>query len=72
MGQLQKVSNDKKDYVKDGFYAARQADEMKCPDLEVNQLVSMQNVARACRGRQKWHEGQGCLRRPAVRNRENH
>src|SRR5436309_2765445 len=44
LGQLQKVSSDKKDYVKDGFYAPKQADELKCPDLEVNQLVSMENV----------------------------
>src|SRR5262245_14779822 len=34
LGQLQKVSNEKKDYVKDGFYAAKQSDELKCPDLE--------------------------------------
>src|SRR5215472_55564 len=50
LGQLQKVSNDKKDYVKDGFYAARQADELKCPDLEVNQLVSMQDVTARVQG----------------------
>ena len=50
LGQLQKVSTDKKDYVKDGFYAARQADELKCPDLEVNQLVSMQDVTARVQG----------------------
>src|SRR5690349_22162648 len=50
LGQLQKVSTDKKDYVKDGFYAARQADEMKSADLEVNQLVSMQNVTDRVQG----------------------
>jgi hypothetical protein len=50
MGQLQKVSTDKKDYVKDGFYAARQADELKCPDMEVNQLVSMENVTARVQG----------------------
>ena len=43
-GQLQKVSSAQKDYVKDGFYARTQAEEMKCPDLEVNVLVSMENV----------------------------
>ena len=43
-GQLQKVSSAQKDYVKDGFYAKTQAEEMKCPDLEVNVLVSMENV----------------------------
>jgi hypothetical protein len=50
LGQLQKVSTDKKDYVKDGFYAARQADELKCPDLEVNQLVSMEDVTARVQG----------------------
>ena len=50
MGQLQKVSTDKKDYVKDGFYAAHQSDELKCPDMEVNQLVSMENVTARVQG----------------------
>jgi hypothetical protein len=43
-GQLQKVSSPQKDYVKDGFYAATQAEEMKCPDLELNVLMSMSDV----------------------------
>ena len=43
-GQLQKVSTAKKDYLKDGFYAASRAAEMKCPDLELNVLVAMENV----------------------------
>ncbi len=43
-GQLQKVSSAKKDYVKDGFFARTPAEEMPCPDLELNQLVSMENV----------------------------
>ncbi|MBI3551682.1 MAG: S46 family peptidase [Elusimicrobia bacterium] len=44
LGQLQKVSSEKKDFVKDGFYARHREDELKCPDLELNQLVSMDNV----------------------------
>jgi len=44
VGQLQKMSSEKKDYVKDGFYAGTQAEEIKCPDLELNVLWSMQNV----------------------------
>ncbi len=44
LGQLQKVSSPQKDYVTDGFYARTAAEELKCPDLEVNQLVSMENV----------------------------
>jgi hypothetical protein len=43
-GQLQKVSTPQKDYVKDGFYAAAPAEEMKCPDLELNVLMSMEDV----------------------------
>src|SRR5262249_8946672 len=37
-GQLQKLSNAKKDYVHDGFYARSRAEELKCPDLELNVL----------------------------------
>src|SRR5207244_13050371 len=44
LGQLQKVSSAKKDYVKDGFYAHAAAEEMKCPDLELNVLMSTEDV----------------------------
>lgn len=44
LGQLQKVSTAEKDYVRDGFYAATLEQEMKSPDLEVNVLVSMEDV----------------------------
>jgi hypothetical protein len=43
-GQLQKNSTAEHDYVRDGFYAATQDQEMKSPDLEVNVLVGMQDV----------------------------
>ena len=43
-GQLQKNSSAEHDYIHDGFYAADPAQEMKSPDLEVNVLVSMENV----------------------------
>ena len=43
-GQLQKMSTPEKDYVKDGFYANTQSEEIKCPDLELNVLQSMENV----------------------------
>jgi hypothetical protein len=49
-GQLQKVSTPQKDYVKDGFYANTQAEELKCPDLELNVLVSMENVTARVQG----------------------
>ena len=43
-GQLQKVSTAKTNYAADGFLATSEAEEIKCPDLEINQLVSMENV----------------------------
>ena len=44
LGQLQKVSSPQKDYVRDGFFARTQAEELRSPDLELNVLVSMENV----------------------------
>src|SRR5215204_5546589 len=35
---LQKLSNEKNNYLKDGFYAKSLADEKKCVDLELNVL----------------------------------
>ncbi len=43
-GQLQKNSTAGHDYVKNGFYATTPDQEMKSPDLEVNVLMSMENV----------------------------
>jgi len=43
-GQLQKVSSEKKDYRKDGFLARTRAEEVKCPDMEINVLVSLEDV----------------------------
>jgi len=36
---VQQLSTEGRDYIKTGFYAKTQADEAKCPDLELNQLV---------------------------------
>jgi hypothetical protein len=44
LDQLQKVSTPQKNYVADGFFARSAAEELKCPDLELNVLVSMENV----------------------------
>ncbi len=44
LGQLQKLSSAEKNYVADGFYAPTQADEIPCPDLELNVLISTENV----------------------------
>ncbi|MGB7719135.1 MAG: S46 family peptidase [Bryobacteraceae bacterium] len=43
-GQLQKNSTKEHDYIQDGFYAATPGQEMKSPDLEVDVLVSIENV----------------------------
>jgi hypothetical protein len=43
-GQLQKNSTQQHDYLRDGFLAAAPDQEMKSPDLEVNVLVSMEDV----------------------------
>src|SRR6476659_2617059 len=41
---IQKVSTADHDYVANGFYAASTTDERKCPDLEVNVLLQIDNV----------------------------
>src|SRR6266436_2708948 len=41
---IQKVSDAQHDYVANGFYAASPADERKCPDLEVNVLLKIDDV----------------------------
>jgi hypothetical protein len=52
-GQLQKMSSASKDYLKDGFYAASQKDEMKTPDLEINVLISFDDVTARVRAVEK-------------------
>ena len=44
--QLQKVSSPTRDYVLSGFYARTPAEELKCPDLELNVLVFTEDVTR--------------------------
>ena len=48
-GQLQKNSTPAHNYIRDGFYARTQADEMKSPDLEVDVLMSTENVTERVR-----------------------
>src|ERR1700734_984343 len=43
-GQLQKNSTAEHNYIENGFYAATLEQEMKSPDLEINVLMSMENV----------------------------
>ena len=44
VGQLQKMSSAERDYVATGFYAASPEEEIPCKDLELNVLISMENV----------------------------
>jgi hypothetical protein len=53
LGQVQKLSREGADYAADGFYAPTLADELKCPDLEVNVLVSMEDVTARVRAATK-------------------
>ncbi len=41
---LQKVSSEKKNYLKEGFYAKSPAEEVRCVDLELNVLQSIEDV----------------------------
>jgi Peptidase S46 len=41
---LSKISTEQKDYNKDGFYAPTRDKEVKSPDLELNQLVSLEDI----------------------------
>jgi hypothetical protein len=41
---VQKISSEQHNYLRDGFYAATQADEIKSTDLELNVLVSVEDV----------------------------
>ncbi len=43
-GCVQQLSTEGKDYIKTGFYAKTQAEEAKCPNLELNQLVGIEDV----------------------------
>ncbi len=44
LSQIQKLSSEGFDIVKNGFYAPTQAEELKCKDLEINVLMEMHNV----------------------------
>jgi hypothetical protein len=43
-GCVQQLSSEGHDYIKTGFYAKTQAEEAKCPNLELNELVGIEDV----------------------------
>src|SRR5947207_4022423 len=47
---LQKMSDAQHNYLKDGFYARTQADEIKSTDLELNVLMSIEDVTARVNG----------------------
>ena len=49
-GQLQKLSTAEHNYVRDGFYAATQDQELRCPDIDVNIFVSYEDVSTQVQG----------------------
>src|SRR3974390_3086591 len=42
---LEKLSTKEKNYLRDGFYARTPAEELKCLDLEINVLQSIEDVS---------------------------
>lgn len=48
--QITKLSSPERDFIKDGFYAPTLEQELKCPDLEVNILVSYEDVTGRVQG----------------------
>src|SRR5258706_7299443 len=43
-GCVQQLSSEGHDYIKNGFYAKTHADEVKCPNLGLNELVGIDDV----------------------------
>jgi hypothetical protein len=43
---IEQLSTPRTDYVANGFYAASEKDEPRCPALEINQLVSIEDVSK--------------------------
>jgi V8-like Glu-specific endopeptidase len=43
---IEQLSTAQKDFIKSGFFAKAGADEVKCPDMEINQLVEISDVTK--------------------------
>jgi hypothetical protein len=43
-GQLQRLSTPERNYIRDGFYAATPDQELKCPDMTADVLLSFEDV----------------------------
>ena len=54
---IKDLSTAKQDFIKNGFWAKFQADERKCPDIEINQLVEIKDVSARVQAATKGLEG---------------
>ncbi len=55
---IEQLSTAQRDFVKSGFYAKTLADEVKCPTVEVNQLVRIGDVTQRIRAATQRLEGE--------------
>jgi hypothetical protein len=53
VSQVAKLSAEGRNLVKDGFYARTRGEELKCPDMEANVLVSFEDVTARVQGAAK-------------------
>jgi hypothetical protein len=63
---IQKLSSEERDLVANGFYAHVPADELRCKDLELNVLMSMEDVTEVVNNAEAAH-----LAMRAIENDEN-
>ena len=55
---IEQLSTKEKDFVKEGFYAKTVEQEVKCPEIELNQLVEIVDVSKRVQDATKGIEGQ--------------
>jgi hypothetical protein len=54
---IQQLSTPKKDFVASGFYAKTEKEEVRCPDIEINQLTDITDVTSRVNGATKGLSG---------------
>lgn len=54
---IEQLSEKGRDYVKSGFYAKKQEEEVRCPEIEVNRLVEIGDVTKEVLGAVRGKEG---------------
>ena len=61
VGQIQKLSEEGKDLVTNGYYAKDNSKELRCKDLELNVLIDMENVTDKIRAAAKGKTGKDAI-----------